>query len=37
MSQVLPFGKRVMYKYTSVPTGDLDQDGDMESGLARRQ
>ena len=36
-SQVLPFGKRVMYKYTSVPTGNLDQDGDMESGLARRQ
>ena len=24
-SQVLPFGERVMYKYTSVPTGNLDQ------------
>ena len=24
-SQVLPFGDRVMYKYTSVPTGNLDQ------------
>ena len=23
--QVLPFGERVMYKYTSVPTGNLDQ------------
>ena len=23
-SQVLPFGERVMYKYTSVPTGNLD-------------
>ena len=25
MSQVLPFGERVMYKYTAVPTGNLDQ------------
>ena len=24
-SQVLPFGERVMYKYTSVPTSNLDQ------------
>ena len=24
-SQVLPFGERVMYKYTAVPTGNLDQ------------
>ena len=24
-SQVLPFGVRVMYKYTAVPTGNLDQ------------
>ena len=24
-SQVLPFGERVVYKYTSVPTGNLDQ------------
>ena len=24
-SQVLPFGERVMYKYTSVPAGNLDQ------------
>ena len=24
-SQVLPFGERVMYKYTAVPTGILDQ------------
>ena len=24
-SQVLPFGERVMYKYTSVPTGNVDQ------------
>ena len=24
-SQMLPFGERVMYKYTSVPTGNLDQ------------
>ena len=23
--QVLPFGERVMYKYTAVPTGNLDQ------------
>ena len=25
MSQVLPFGERVMYKYTAVPTSNLDQ------------
>ena len=24
-SQVLPLGERVMYKYTAVPTGNLDQ------------
>ena len=24
-SQVLPFAERLMYKYTSVPTGNLDQ------------
>ena len=24
-SQVLPFGERVMYKYTSVPAGNFDQ------------
>ena len=24
-SQMLPFGERVIYKYTSVPTGNLDQ------------
>ena len=24
-TQVLPFGERVMYKYTTVPTGNLDQ------------
>ena len=36
-SQVLPLGERVMYKYTSVPTDNLDQRWGMESGLARRQ
>ena len=35
--QVLPFGEKVMCKYTSVPTGNLEQKWGRESGLARRQ
>ena len=31
-SQVLPFGERVMYKYTAVQTGKLDQRWAMVSG-----